>query len=241
VTGPRRRCVAAVHGGDRHRLAGRLCLGQLVLPDDRLEDRRAFGSRRPQRGGAARAAAYVATTLQVRPVALAPSPLPPADVTVTVNRPRPALRVRRLPRWAFGLTPNIISRTARVVRAMRLKVILDLNLATGTPQLARDFVREAEAVLPPGSILGFEIGNEPDLYNRAFWRRLALATEPFGGGCWRPTSGHRATSPTSINMPVPCRASHLTRRCSVRRSRTPGPGCRGCAPCSTVFTPGYGL
>ena len=98
-------------------------------------------------------------------------------------------RARRLPRWAFGLTPNIISRTARVVRAMRLKVILDLNLATGTPQLARSFAREAEAVLPHGSILGFEIGNEPDLYHRAFWRRLALATEPFGRRVLAPNIG----------------------------------------------------
>ncbi len=98
-------------------------------------------------------------------------------------------RLTRLPRWAFGLTPTIISRTARVVRAVRLKVILDLNLATGTPQLARNFVREAEAVLPSGSILGFEIGNEPDLYNRAFWRRLALATEPFGRRMLAPNIG----------------------------------------------------
>ena len=72
---------------------------------------------------------------------------------------------------------------------MRLKVILDLNLATGTPLLARNWVREAEAVLPAGSILGFEIGNEPDLYNRAFWRRLALASEPFGRRVLAPNLG----------------------------------------------------
>ena len=98
-------------------------------------------------------------------------------------------RARRLPRWAFGLTPTIISNTARVVRAMRLKVILDLNLATGTPLLARNWVREAEAALPGGSILGFEIGNEPDRYNRGFWRRLALASEPFGRRVLAPNLG----------------------------------------------------
>ncbi len=88
-------------------------------------------------------------------------------------------RLRRLPSWAFGLTPALISRTARVVRATRLRVILDLNLVTGTPELARAWVREAEAVLPPSSIIGFEIGNEPDLYGRGYWQQT-IAREPFG-------------------------------------------------------------
>lgn len=52
---------------------------------------------------------------------------------------------------------------------MRLRVILDLNLVTSTPTLAAAWAREAEAQLPRGSIIGFEIGNEPDLYDRAFW------------------------------------------------------------------------
>ena len=99
-----------------------------------------------------------------------------------------APRSRRLPPWAFGLTPTFIERTARVVRAMRLRVILDLNLITGTPQLARAWVREAEAALPPSSILGFEIGNEPDLYDRGFWHE-ATEGQPFGRRVLPPNLG----------------------------------------------------
>jgi hypothetical protein len=47
-------------------------------------------------------------------------------------------------------------------------VILDLNLVTSTPRLAGAWAKEAEAVMPRGSIVGFEIGNEPDLYTRTF-------------------------------------------------------------------------
>jgi hypothetical protein len=42
--------------------------------------------------------------------------------------------VHRLPRWAFALTVPFVARTARVVREQRLRVILDLNLVTATPQ-----------------------------------------------------------------------------------------------------------
>lgn len=99
-----------------------------------------------------------------------------------------APRARRLPPWAFGLTPAFIDRTARVVRAMRLRVILDLNLVTGTPQLARAWVREAESALPPSSILGFEIGNEPDLYSRGYWH-AATEGQPFGRRVLPPNLG----------------------------------------------------
>ncbi len=78
-------------------------------------------------------------------------------------------RVRKLPRWAFELTPAFIARTSKIVKEMRLRVILDLNLVTSTPLLAAAWAREAEAQLPKGSIIGFEIGNEPDLYDRSFW------------------------------------------------------------------------
>ena len=82
---------------------------------------------------------------------------------------------RRLAPWAFALTPAFVTRTATVVRSMRLHVILDLNLITGTPGLAAAWAREAETVMPRGSIVGFEIGNEPDLYERTIWLRLTGA------------------------------------------------------------------
>jgi hypothetical protein len=77
--------------------------------------------------------------------------------------------VRDLPRWAFGLTEDFIARTARLVHEIGLRVIVDLNLITATPQEAAAWAQEAEAAMPKGSIIGFEVGNEPDLYSRAFW------------------------------------------------------------------------
>ena len=88
--------------------------------------------------------------------------------------------VQKLPRWAFGLTVAYVARTARLVREMRLRVILDLNLITATPQSASAWAREAEATMPKGSIIGFEVGNEPDLYSLAFWTQ-ATEADRFGG------------------------------------------------------------
>ena len=79
---------------------------------------------------------------------------------------------RRMPAWAFALTPAFAQRTATIVRSMGLHVIFDLNLVTGTPGLAAAWAREAETVMPRGSVVGFEVGNEPDLYERAIWMRL---------------------------------------------------------------------
>lgn len=75
----------------------------------------------------------------------------------------------KLPDWAFDLTPDFVDRTARVVREFRLRVILDLNLITGSPRLAGAWAQYAESQMPRGSIIGFEVGNEPDLYDRTFW------------------------------------------------------------------------
>ncbi len=72
-------------------------------------------------------------------------------------------RIRRLPNWAFGLTPAYVTRTARMVRELRLRVILDLNLVTGTPRLDGAAVQHAMAAIPRGRVIGYEIGNEPDL------------------------------------------------------------------------------
>jgi len=77
--------------------------------------------------------------------------------------------IHRLPRWAFDLTQTFADRTARLVRELELHVILDLNLITTTPQRAAAWARAAEATMPTGGIIGFEIGNEPDLYSQAFW------------------------------------------------------------------------
>ncbi len=78
-------------------------------------------------------------------------------------------RQRRMPDWAFELTPTYLSRLRTLVTRDRVKLIIDLNLVTGNPVAAAAWARAAETALPHGSIIGFEIGNEPDLYVRRWW------------------------------------------------------------------------
>lgn len=87
---------------------------------------------------------------------------------------------RRLPRWAFRLTPAWFAHTASLLRRSDARLILDLNLITNTPRAAARVAAVARSALPRGSILAFEIGNEPDLYSRADWH-ATVARAGFGG------------------------------------------------------------
>ncbi|MBV9334903.1 MAG: hypothetical protein JO243_03340 [Solirubrobacterales bacterium] len=78
-------------------------------------------------------------------------------------------RWRRMPYWAFTLTPGYLARLRALVRRDRVKLIVDLNLVTDTPLTAGAWAHAAETSLPRGSIVGFEVGNEPDLYSRRYW------------------------------------------------------------------------
>src|SRR6516164_7113516 len=72
------------------------------------------------------------------------------------------------PPWLFALTPSWVQQAAQLVRDLRARLILDLNLAINSPRAAIAWVRAAEAGLPARSIVGFEIGNEPDLHTRRY-------------------------------------------------------------------------
>jgi hypothetical protein len=74
-----------------------------------------------------------------------------------------------MPRWVFRITPSWLADTRRLVDRMGLRVILDMNLVTGSPLGAAEWTRAAWAELPHRSIVGLEIGNEPDIYDRTFW------------------------------------------------------------------------
>jgi hypothetical protein len=132
-------------------------------------------------------------------------------------------RILKLPRRAFDLTHVFASRTARIVRELRLRVVLDLNLVTGTPSFAGAWAREAEGVLPQRSIIGFEIGNEPDLYSRTFWL-LATEGDRFGA----------RVLPRDINAKRVCPGLQLVRArvragrsaCAVACACAGKPGCR---------------
>lgn len=76
---------------------------------------------------------------------------------------------RGLPPWAFEVRRRWLSLLARLIHHNRLRVILDLNLITGTPADAAAFAAAAEARLPRRSIVGFEIGNETDIYRHSAW------------------------------------------------------------------------
>jgi hypothetical protein len=78
--------------------------------------------------------------------------------------------VREMPEWAFELTPAWLREVRTIVRHTGARLILDLNLVTATPKIAAGWARVAEAKLPRHSIIGFEIGNEPDLYSRTQWQ-----------------------------------------------------------------------
>lgn len=80
-----------------------------------------------------------------------------------------APRRRRMPPWVVELTPAWLQTARTVVRRAEVRLMLDLNLITGSPSAASVWARTAEAELPHRSITGFEIGNEPDIYNRLFW------------------------------------------------------------------------
>jgi hypothetical protein len=64
----------------------------------------------------------------------------------------------------FDITPQTLDDLAWIVRRSGARVTLGLNLALNDPDRALAFARAAQRRLPPGSIAGLEIGNEPDLY-----------------------------------------------------------------------------
>ena len=76
---------------------------------------------------------------------------------------------RTMPAWAFAVTPQFLAQLRTLVERDPVKLIVDLNLVTDTPFTAATWARAAETSLPHGSIIGFEVGNEPDLYTHSFW------------------------------------------------------------------------
>lgn len=75
----------------------------------------------------------------------------------------------------FRLTRAWFARTATLVRQMNLRVIIDLNVIARSPAMAGRVARAALAYLPKGSVIGFEIGNEPDDYTQHLFRLVALS------------------------------------------------------------------
>lgn len=75
----------------------------------------------------------------------------------------------RLPTGVFDVRPRWFRRVSALVQALHARLIFDLNLVADTPAMAVRWARAAMADLPRGSLLDYEVGNEPDLYVRRYW------------------------------------------------------------------------
>ena len=73
------------------------------------------------------------------------------------------------PSWVYPVGRKWLHQTASVVRAADLRLIVDLDLVTGDPARAAQWARQVMLRMPHHSVAGFEIGNEPDIYDRRFW------------------------------------------------------------------------
>ncbi|MEJ2010542.1 MAG: hypothetical protein P8Z30_20710 [Acidobacteriota bacterium] len=72
------------------------------------------------------------------------------------------------PKWCKGpITPGLLKLYSTAVGAAGWKMILGLNLKQNSPRWAlREVTRGVAKEIPADQILGFEIGNEPDLFGR---------------------------------------------------------------------------
>jgi hypothetical protein len=78
----------------------------------------------------------------------------------------------RMPPRAFRLTSAWVSVVRAFVRRTGAQLLIDLNLAANSPLMAARWARTVMRGLPRASVIGFEVGNEPDLYERGLWYPL---------------------------------------------------------------------
>ncbi len=102
--------------------------------------------------------------------------------------------------WAIALTPTWLHHLSGLVQRADLRLIIDLNLVTGSPADAAAWAQAAVRGLPHGSVIGFEIGNEPDIYSRKAWLARTTST---GLGVRRPPSDlDVAPLPTAVTSAI---------------------------------------
>ncbi|WP_205698098.1 hypothetical protein [Conexibacter sp. SYSU D00693] len=68
------------------------------------------------------------------------------------------------PDLRFNIDEPFLTSVRQFLDASGSKLVFGLNLANGNPQLAADEVRAVDALLGPGRVAGYELGNEPDFY-----------------------------------------------------------------------------
>jgi hypothetical protein len=82
----------------------------------------------------------------------------------------------RSPGWAYPLTQTWLTELVDLVKRAHLHLDLDLNIADRNPVREAAFAQAVISRLPPGTVTGLEIGNEPDLYFRMNTLGLYTAT-----------------------------------------------------------------
>jgi hypothetical protein len=86
--------------------------------------------------------------------------------------------VGRRPRGIFQLDSDWFGQMRALVNHIDARLILDLNLVTDLPRMAGLWADAAIDELPRGTVSGFEIGNEPDLYSHRHWLAVFAHIEP---------------------------------------------------------------
>jgi hypothetical protein len=79
----------------------------------------------------------------------------------------------RPPGVSYSLTPAWLTSTATLVRDLRARVIIGVNLEAYRPRLAIAQARALLSAIGPSRISGIEIGNEPSNYPQFPWYRAA--------------------------------------------------------------------
>ncbi len=85
----------------------------------------------------------------------------------------PVPGITRPPGVSYTLSPRWLQLTRALERALGARMIMGLNLEADSPYLA---AAEARALIDgsqPGSVMAFEVGNEPELYGSFPWYRTA--------------------------------------------------------------------
>jgi hypothetical protein len=84
----------------------------------------------------------------------------------------------RRPGGIFELDGDWFAHMSALVRDVSARLILDLNLVTDLPRMAGLWADAAIDELPRGTVAGFEIGNEPDLYRHSYWMAVFSRARP---------------------------------------------------------------
>jgi hypothetical protein len=94
------------------------------------------------------------------------------------------LAAPRPPGVSTDITPAWLGVLGQWAGLTRTPMILGLNLALGDPNNAAAYTQAAARTLPPGTLAGVEIGNEPDLYTRP--RTFTVGSRRLSRGMRRP-------------------------------------------------------